>query len=136
MMRHTGIRRVAVTIGAILIFGYAAFESRGMLRGPVIVIEEPLQGATITEGLITITGYAKNTQAITMNDRTIFLSEEGHIEEPVALLEGYNKVVFKGTDRFGTMRILELVLVYVPGENPVPMPSFPAVATSTATSTE
>jgi hypothetical protein len=136
MMRNRGIRRVAVTIAAVLIFGYAAFEARGMLRGPIIVIEDPLSGATITEGLIRITGYAKNVQSITMNDRTIFLSEEGRIKEPVALLEGYNELVFKGTDRFGKSKRLELVLVYTPTEDIVPGRPSPTAATSSATGTE
>ena len=130
------MRRVAVIIAAVLIFGYALFEARGMLRGPAIVIEDPLQGATISEGLITVTGYAKNTQSISMNDRTIFLSEEGRIEEPVALLEGYNKIMFRGTDRFGTTKVLELVLVYIPAEELIPEPPTPMTATSSATSTE
>ncbi len=135
MMRNRGIRRIAVIIATVLIFGYAAFEARGMLRGPIIVIEDPLSGATITEGLIRITGYAKNVQAITMNDRTIFLSEEGRIEEPVALLEGYNEVVFEGTDRFGKMTVVELVLVYKPEEYVVPKPLSPTASTSSAAST-
>ena len=114
---HT-IRRIFITVAVVLVLGYTAFEARGFVRGPVITIENPLPGATITEPLIHITGTAKNISAIMMNGRPIFISEEGHIDEPVALSPGYNEVYFVGTDRFGKQNTLILPLSYTASDTP------------------
>lgn len=136
MMRSRAIRRTVLSVAVILVLGYALFEARGLLRGPVITIETPRSGETIREGLIRVTGRVTNAQAMTMNGRTIFLLEEGRIDEPVALLPGYNEIVFRATDRFGTTAVLELPLVYTPDDDDAPTLPAPAASSSPATSAE
>ena len=136
-MRSTNIRRIVLAVATLLVLGYALFEARGILRGPVIVIESPVSGQTITEPLIHITGRAENIHAITMDDRPIFISETGLIDEPLALLPGYNEVVFKGTDRFGKAARVDLILIYEPAHGDVLSSPLPSTASSSiATSTD
>lgn len=129
--QKNGLRRlfIAAIIGVVSL--YALFEARGLLRGPSIVIEYPLSGATITDDLVRITGRTERISSISMNDRPVFISEQGKIDETAALLEGVNRMTFKGADRFGKTTTVELVLLYRPGERPTLAP--PADATSTAT---
>ncbi|MBP9771829.1 MAG: hypothetical protein KBD16_02820 [Candidatus Pacebacteria bacterium] len=124
---HT-IRRILITVAVVLVLGYTAFEARGLVRGPIITIENPLPGTTSTEPLIHIIGKAENISAIMMNGRPIFISEEGRIDEPVALLSGYNEVYFVGTDRFGKQNTLILPLTYTASDTP--MMTMPAATSS------
>jgi hypothetical protein len=136
MMRSLSIRRVILTGALILVMGYALFEARGILRGPVILIDSPSSGDVVTEPLIHVTGTARNIKEIRMDARPIFISETGLIDEPLALLPGYNEVVFEGSDRFGKMTRIDLVLIYEPRHGDLPLSPLPSAASSsTATST-
>jgi hypothetical protein len=126
MMRSRAIRRTVLSAAVILVLGYALFEARGLLRGPVITIETPRSGETITGPLARAVGRAENVSSITMNSRAIFISEEGHIDEPLTLLPGYNEITFLGTDRFGKTVRVELMVLYRADEK-APFP----VATTT-----
>jgi hypothetical protein len=135
------LRYLLLLIAIIVICGYAFFEARGLITGPIIAITSPHSGAVITEPLIHITGTTRRINAISMNGRAIFISEEGTTDEPIALLPGYNEVLFTGTDRFGKTTTVELILMYEPTDSaPVFLPSFSTNTASTtsanATSTE
>ncbi|HXK39976.1 MAG TPA: hypothetical protein VJ837_04040 [Candidatus Paceibacterota bacterium] len=131
MMRSRAIRRTVLSAAVILVLGYALFEARGLLRGPVITIETPRPGETLTDPLARAVGRAENVSSITMNSRAIFISEKGRIDEPLALLPGYNEITFLGTDRFGKTVRVELMVLYRVNE----MGSFPVATTTHFSST-
>ena len=110
------LRRILrFTLGTLFIIGiavYAFYQSQVFLQGPVIDIVEPLNGSTLKEPLIIVTGTSKNIARIFMNDRQIFVDEEGLFEEKLLLLSGYNIISLRAEDKFGRdlEKSLELVL--------------------------
>ncbi|MDP6387930.1 MAG: hypothetical protein QGG63_01490 [Candidatus Pacebacteria bacterium] len=103
------------TVGSIffivVIFGYAFFQARNIILGPVIKIQEPQNGVSLEHSLVGIEGTAKNISHISMNDRQIFTDEQGQFREKLLLSYGYNIITIKAKDRFGrkTKKTLELI---------------------------
>lgn len=105
--------RVWVAIGAIaLVVGYGAFRAKSLVEGPDIGIESPFNGATSTESLITVKGYAKNISFLTLNGNKIFTDESGVFTEKVLLSYGYNIMTLEAKDRFGRTAQKTLQLIY------------------------
>jgi len=95
----------------IVILSYVWVRSSDFIEGPVIIIHTPPSGET-TESLIQITGEAKRISNITLNDRKIFIDEEGHFKEQLLLSKGYNIITIEAEDRFkrAVRKTIELVL--------------------------
>jgi hypothetical protein len=105
--------RIWIAIGAIsLIVGYGAFRAKSLVEGPDIGITSPLNGATSTESLITLEGYAKNISFLTLNGNKIFTNESGMFTEKVLLSYGYNIMTLEAKDRFGRTTSKTLQLIY------------------------
>lgn len=102
-----GIIAIIVFIG-----GYSLYESRNIIRGPIIEIFEPVNGAATLKPLIEIKGRVENISSISINDRQITTDREGIFSEKILLSPGYNAVKIFGQDKFGrhTEKMLELVL--------------------------
>ena len=83
------------------ISGYAFFESRNLLDGPIITIEKPLNGSVSNSTVTDIKGTAKNIVRISMNDRDISINEFGIFNEKFVLSVGSNLVKIEAEDRFG-----------------------------------
>ncbi|MCH7597968.1 hypothetical protein IID27_02945 [Patescibacteria group bacterium] len=99
-----------VVLAAIL--SYVWVKSSDFIEGPVIIIHTPLSGET-SDSLILITGEARHINNITLNDRKIFVDEEGLFSEQLLLSVGYNIITIEVGDRFKrTVReTIELVLM-------------------------
>ncbi|MBL7045763.1 MAG: hypothetical protein ISR99_01915 [Parcubacteria group bacterium] len=93
-----------------LIGGYVLFQSRNIIIGPVITLEEKYSGRTLNEPLITIKGSARNISHISLNDNPIFTDESGHFEEELLVSPGYSIITIKAIDRFDrvTKEVIEL----------------------------
>lgn len=98
-------------LGGALIGFYAYNQSKEYLGGPVVVISEPQDGATFTEGSVLISGNAQNVSHITLDDATIFVDSKGDFRQKLLLLPGYNILTISAKDRFGrkTEKTLELI---------------------------
>lgn len=105
------LRTLSFIFFMVIIFGYALFQARNIISGPVIKIHAPVNGASVEHSLINIEGTAKNISRISMNDRQIFTDEEGEFNEKLLLSYGYNIITIKAKDRFGrdTEKTLELI---------------------------
>ena len=93
--------KVGITIIVIIIvLGYAYSRSKDLIEGPSINITYPSNGATLSTPLLTITGIALHIAFITLDDRQIFVDENGNLKEQLLLQYGYNIISIKATDRF------------------------------------
>src|SRR3989344_85888 len=103
------IRLALLFIAVCTLVGYSIFEARFLIQGPVISVDTPTNGATVTSSLIIIAGTAKNITDISLNDRKIFVDEKGNFSEQLLLAYGYNILTLKANDRFGreTKQVLE-----------------------------
>lgn len=101
-----------VSIAVLLLFVLVFFQSKEYLSGPTIVINSPQNGATLSTSLLHIEGVAKRVSFITLNDRQIYVDENGKISEELLLQEGYNIISLKATDRFNRKVEKRLELIY------------------------
>lgn len=94
-----------------LILGYSFYQSRNLLIGPAIIVDEPKNGETVDQQLIKIAGVAKNIKKITLDDRPIYIDEAGAFSERLLLSEGYNTIKITAWDKFNkkTEKTIEVV---------------------------
>ena len=90
----------------ILIIIYAFFRSHDLIFGVKIknVNINGLSaqaGVKFTNGVLQITGNAKNATNLTLNGREISIDKTGNFNETIALLLGYNTINIKAKDKFG-----------------------------------
>ncbi|MBU4480470.1 hypothetical protein KKG48_03465 [Patescibacteria group bacterium] len=109
------LKRIGIIIVAVIIIGYAYFQTINLLSGPIIQIDSPISGATINQSLVKIQGNIKNATYITMNGRKIFVDENGELEEKFLLSEGYNVIEIEVVDKFEKTKKEVLELIYKPG---------------------
>lgn len=70
-------------------------------------------GDVVKEGILQITGNAKNALNLTLNGREISIDQAGEFSETVALLSGYNIVSIKAADKFGYVDEKNYKLIFV-----------------------
>ena len=92
--------------------GYAIFQAQKLIRGPIIDIYTPQNGATYSQALIELTGKAQNIAYLNLNDRPIFTDKNGYFNEKLLLSPGYNIIKLDARDKFKnyTEKKLEIVL--------------------------
>jgi hypothetical protein len=100
-----------IAIVLILLAGYTSYEIRRVAYGPRITVLSPTNGSVSTSSLIEISGVAQNIKDISLNDRKIFIDEQGNFKEEVLLSPGYNILTFKASDKFGkeTEKVIEII---------------------------
>lgn len=109
------LKKILYVFLFIALFGsigwYAYAQSENLIQGPRIEIESPENGSTANDPLVKITGSAENISHIRLNDRPIFIDDEGRFSEVLLLLPGYNIIEITARDRFErtTSKKLELV---------------------------
>ena len=103
---------IAIVAIVLAIYGYS--QSREYLRGPVIMIDEPINGSSSTTSLVSLRGSARNISFLTLNGRQIFTDEQGRFSESLLLQNGYSIMTLEAKDRFGHTVQKRLELVYKP----------------------
>ncbi len=113
--RHKTKRKIKFAIIGLLIFflfGYTGFEIKKLVFGPKISINAPADGMLVSDSLLEISGVAQNVKQITLNDRPIFMDENGNFKEKILLSYGYNSLTMHASDKFGQETEKSLELIY------------------------
>jgi hypothetical protein len=84
----------------ILAIGYAYYQTKSFTLGPILEITEPKNGTLLNTNSVTVKGYAENISHITINDRPVFIDEEGHLNEKILLSLGYNVIRVSAKDKY------------------------------------
>ncbi len=107
---YGNIKAIIFSLLIVSILGYTYFQMRDLVTGPVITVTSPENGAVFGTAPVDIVGSTRNISEITLNDRDIFISEDGVFSEKLLLSPGYNIITLQAEDRFGrtTQKILEL----------------------------
>lgn len=79
---------------------YAFFNSRGLIFGVQIKNVNIVDGATVSNKVLKVTGNAKNAIKLVLNGREISLDQTGEFNETIILLKGYNIIQIEATDKF------------------------------------
>jgi len=95
-----------LNIGIIAFFllsigGYSLFQARKIIEGPKISILSPTNGTIVRDSLVYIVGVAHNIKEISIDDRSIYVDEQGNFKEKLLLYPGYNIIKLKAKDKFG-----------------------------------
>ncbi len=113
------------TIGIFIIFlllvvGYAGYIARHIIMGPQLMFTTGNDGIlTVTSQVIEITGTAKNTNNLKMNNATILLNKTGGFTERMLLSVGMNVFIFDAEDKFGRRSQEILRVLYTPKDDGV-----------------
>jgi len=105
------IKFLIISIILLCVFGYTAYEIQKIVFGPKIEVISPINGSLISNPLTEVSGIAKNIKDISLNDKKIFIDEEGNFTEKILLSYGYNSITIKAGDKFGrnTEKIVEVI---------------------------
>ncbi len=103
---------LGITIGSLFFLLYIFYQGKNIIEGPLISIQSPINGATITSSLIEVRGISDNIARISLNDRPIFIDEEGFFKEKILLSPGYNIIKLSAADKFGRVKEQILELIY------------------------
>jgi hypothetical protein len=108
-------RRKIISLLIVILFivagGYIYFQAYNLIHGPKLTVTSPLNGSGVSRSLISIEGFAENISYISMNNRQIFVDEEGAFNEKLLLSHGYNIITITAEDKFKreTKKTLEIV---------------------------
>lgn len=106
------LTRIILVVFFIALASYAYYEVRGLLSGPVIEIDNRVM--EVTTAFITIEGKAGRIATLSMNGKTIPVTEDGSFSEGYVLSSGYNLIVLEARDRYGNATEREIEIVYNP----------------------
>ena len=125
----------SIFIGVVVV-GYSLFSARHIIKGPDIVVETPVNGEVVKDNFIEIKGKSENLNLITLNDRQIFIDDQGNFKEKLLLYSGENILKVYGKDKFGREKT-QYIRVIAPEKEDYPTVAFspPTLASSTASST-
>ena len=125
--RDSRLTYIALAAFFLIIIGYAYFEARGLLFGPSITVTSEV--TEVHDPLIRIAGKADRISSLSMNGKTISVTEDGVFEEQYLLAEGYNRIVLDAKDKYGRTSRKVIEIVYTPS---VSGGQVPAAASSTS----
>jgi len=105
------LKIIIISIILLCLFGYTAYEIQRVVFGPKIEILSPKNGSLASSSLVEVSGIAKNINEISLDDRKIFIDEQGNFKEELLLSYGYNTITIKASDKFGrsTEKIIEVI---------------------------
>ena len=108
--RDSKLSKLALGGFFLVVIGYAYFEARGLLYGPMISI--PYQTTSMTDSpYVLIQGKADRISTLSVDGQPIQVTEAGAFQEPYVLSPGVNRIVFDAKDKYGnaTQKIIEVV---------------------------
>ena len=131
--RDSRLTYIALGIFFLIVAGYAYFEARGILFGPSITVTS--QVTEVHDPFIIIKGQADRISSLSMNGRSIAVTEDGSFAEPYLLAPGYNRIVLDARDKYGRSRSQAIEVVYTPDPTSSPQTTATSTTGTIATST-
>ncbi|OGG52848.1 hypothetical protein A2851_04730 [Candidatus Kaiserbacteria bacterium RIFCSPHIGHO2_01_FULL_53_29] len=119
--RDSRVTYVALGIFFLIVLGYAYFEARGLIFGPSITV--PSKVTEVHDPFVTIKGQADRIASLSMNGKTITVTESGGFEEPYLLAPGYNRIILDAKDKYGRSTRQAIEIIYTPSTTDVPTTS-------------
>jgi hypothetical protein len=121
-MKRSSLRTFVGGLVTLLVIGLLAvliyYNTRGYLGGPTVTVTIPQDGETVSSELLLVKGSAQNVTDLTLNGRSIFITDEGAFLEQVLLFPGYNELQIVGTDRFQKTNRQTFRVIYKPPDDP------------------
>ena len=96
----------------LLLIAYTLFQGRFVILGPSIHITYPTDGERLDAQVYTITGNAQNISYISLNDRQIYVDQQGNFSEKLIAPLGLSIITVRARDRFGRQKEQSVRVVY------------------------
>lgn len=110
------LKLLFMTMMAIMVLGYVAFQARFLLIGPVVHLTTQTK-PIYNQRTIEINGQAENITDLTLNGRPIYTNENGAFSEKLVLENGYTIMTIRAHDRYGRETVLTRSFVYRPASS-------------------
>lgn len=104
-------KRLFLAVCILLLVGFALFEARRYLAGPVLVIHSPLPGQSLDGPSIRVSGHAENLSYLHINGAQAYVDENGTISWVYAPPKGYTVLTATASDRFGRERVVSIPFI-------------------------
>jgi len=90
-------------IGVVLLAlaGYGVVEAWPLIVGPTLTIDSPEPYASISGGIVSVTGRAARGAVLTLDGEPVLHEEDGHFSTTLTFPRGSSILTFAATDRFG-----------------------------------
>lgn len=85
----------------LLIAGYAWYETKDLVAGPVLEMVSPQNGSSFNRDLVRIKGRAYNISSLSLNGKKIYISNDNEFSEARVLSPGNNIFVMEASDKYG-----------------------------------
>lgn len=105
--------RGVLAVVLVALVGYALLEAVPLLSGPSLTIETPAPYVTGAEGFVTISGTAKYTETLSLNQGPLLIDEKDRFATTLLLPRGSAILTLTATDRFGRS-VTERRTVFIP----------------------
>ncbi len=108
--RALALKITLVTVLSLIIVSYGLFQARNLIIGPRIILSTPQNGENVLNPLVIVSGSAVNITYISLNDRQIFVDDQGNFSEKLLVPPGYTIIKLEARDKFGrtTTKLIEL----------------------------
>jgi len=104
---------VSILVLLFLVIGvYAYSRTRDIVNGVALIVSGIENGERFDSSLIHIEGNVKNATKLSVNDRELFVDEDGTWKDDLLLQPGYTIVSIKAEDRFGKKTEKEYHVLY------------------------
>ncbi|MBU6321024.1 MAG: hypothetical protein KGI78_00160 [Patescibacteria group bacterium] len=107
------MNRALIAVVLAVVLGYGLFEGYPLLAGPSLVVASPAEGAHAPDGVVTVSGRAARTVALTLDGAALLPDQSGRFGATLAFPPGGSILTFTATDRFGR-RTTVTRAIYVP----------------------
>ncbi|MFA7285774.1 MAG: hypothetical protein WC011_02925 [Candidatus Paceibacterota bacterium] len=102
----------ATAFFSLFILVYAVFQFKDVIFGIQIQEVNIVDGSTIDQNPLRITGIARHAVYLSLNGREISIDKDGNWDETIALLSGYNIIEIEARDKFGNTDAKNYKLMY------------------------
>jgi|CXWL01.1.fsa_nt_gi hypothetical protein len=105
--------RASAVVVLLVLVGYGAVKAWPLLSGPELKVTSPAAYTSLPDGYLTISGVAKHTESLIVNDGQVYIDQEGRFSKTLLLSAGGAIITLTATDRFGR-KVTERRSVFIP----------------------
>ena len=100
-MKKINLKNIIITTFILGFFGLIFYNTKDLFFGSSLSVHTAVNGTTVSDTFLPISGNAKHSTTIEINGRIIATNKDGDFSDGVVLSPGYNIIEIGQKDRFG-----------------------------------
>ena len=113
-MKKPSLKKAIFISSIIGVLALVAYNTKDLFFGAPFAVHTALDGATVSNAFLPISGIAKHATTVLINGREISTDKTGAFFDGVVLSPGYNIIEISQKDRFGKEKTKIVHLVAEP----------------------